>query len=56
MAILFGVAEAASCGAVTLEAQPPEEPLPDAAAPPRLLRPEAGAAANATGTSPEPPP
>jgi hypothetical protein len=33
-----------SCGAVTLEPQPPEEPLPGAAARPRLLRRDAGPA------------
>jgi hypothetical protein len=33
---------AESCGAVTLEPLPPEEPLPEAAPPPRLVRREAG--------------
>jgi hypothetical protein len=33
---------AASCGAVTLEPLPPEEPLPEAAPPPRLMRRDAG--------------
>jgi hypothetical protein len=34
---------AANCGAVTLEPLPPEEPLPEAAPPPRLMRRDAGA-------------
>jgi hypothetical protein len=33
---------AQSCGAIALEPLPPEEPLPEAAPPPRLLRKEAG--------------
>jgi hypothetical protein len=46
-AFWFGAAALAlflaqSCGAVTLEPLPPEEPLPEAAPPPRLLRKDAG--------------
>ncbi len=33
---------AANCGAVSLEPLPPEEPLPEAAPPPRLMRKDAG--------------
>jgi len=33
---------AQSCGAITLEPLPPEEPLPEAAPPPRLMRREGG--------------
>jgi hypothetical protein len=41
--IALGFALDASCGAMTLEPLPPEEPLPEAAPPPRLVRPDAGA-------------
>jgi hypothetical protein len=34
---------ASQCGAVTLEPLPPEEPLPEAAPPPRLMRRDASA-------------
>jgi hypothetical protein len=36
------VAFGADCGAVTLEPLPPDEPLPEAAPPPRLVRRDAG--------------
>jgi len=37
------VVTGADCGAVTLEPLPPDEPLPEAAPPPRLVRRDAGA-------------
>jgi hypothetical protein len=37
----IGLVLAQSCGAMTLEPLPPEEPLPEAAPPPRLLRKDA---------------
>jgi hypothetical protein len=43
---------ASSCGAVTLEPQPPEEPLPEAAARPRLLRRDAGPAPASSSDNP----
>ena len=41
-AVLLMVGWAEGCGAVTLEPLPPEEPSPEAAPPPRLLRRDAG--------------
>jgi hypothetical protein len=38
----LGIAAIESCGAMAFEL-PPEEPLPEAAAPPRLLRHDGGA-------------
>lgn len=40
-AVTLALFLAASCGAVTLEPLPPEEALPEAAPPPRLVRPDA---------------
>ena len=47
-ALLWAVGWTGGCGAVTLEPLPPEEPLPEAAPPPRLLRRDAGADAGKT--------
>jgi hypothetical protein len=44
LALVATVGFAADCGAVTLEPLPPEEPLPEAAPPPRLMRKDAGSA------------
>jgi hypothetical protein len=41
-AVTLALFVAQSCGAVTLEPLPPEEPLPEAAPPPRLLRHDGG--------------
>ena len=41
MLLALGIALEASCGAMTLEPLPPEEPFPEAAPPPRLVRPDA---------------
>jgi hypothetical protein len=42
----------AGCGAMTLEPLPPDEPLPEAAPPPRLVRRDAGPVAPADGEPP----
>jgi hypothetical protein len=42
----LGIALVTDCGAMTLEPLPPEEPMPEAAPPPRLVRPEAGPGPN----------
>ena len=42
LAIVAAVAAGTNCGAVTLEPLPPEEPLPEAGPPPRLVRRDAG--------------
>jgi hypothetical protein len=47
--ILWAIGLAEGCGAVTLEPMPPEEPLPEAAPPPRLVRRDAGVDAGKTG-------
>jgi hypothetical protein len=38
LGLVMIAAFASQCGAVTLEPLPPEEPLPEAAPPPRLMR------------------
>jgi hypothetical protein len=40
--MMVGAALGASCGAMTLEPLPPDELLPEAAPPPRLVRRDAG--------------
>jgi hypothetical protein len=52
-AMLLGLGLAESCGAVTLEPLPPEEPLPEAAPPPRLMRRDAGADVAAPANDPQ---
>lgn len=47
-----GLALVASCGAMAFEL-PPEEPLPEASAPPRLVRREAGSAELGHPTPPQ---
>jgi hypothetical protein len=42
--IALFIALTSSCGAVTLEPQPPEEPVSKAPVRPRLLRPDGGPA------------
>jgi hypothetical protein len=50
--IALFVTAGSSCGAVTLEAQPPEEPLPEAAPRPRLLRREGGSSPAGSSDNP----
>jgi len=41
-AALLALFLAQNCGAISLEPLPPEEPFPEAAPPPRLVRRDAG--------------
>jgi len=49
----LGIAAVESCGAMAFEL-PPEEPLPEASGPPRLLRHEGGAPADPLESVPRP--
>jgi hypothetical protein len=54
VALLVVASLAANCGAMTLEPLPPDEPLPEAAPPPRLMRKDAGPSTSPESTEQDP--